>query len=145
MPSVNYIDLELAFLATADSYLFDSATYICRKSGKIFYVSDGYDSEEEVPDNIEDHHHFALIPDKQDMDLGQRLVRRFAAQSLPDKYDQIAAIFSRKGAYSRYKGLLSKCGKLDEWYKFEESATRNALSEWAKNEGFTVIDQIPVT
>jgi len=57
---------------------------------------------------------------------------------LPDRYDEVEVMFARKGAYSRYKDFLSRNECLDEWYKFEESATRELLCEWAVEEGFEV-------
>ena len=46
--SVNYNDLEMAFDFSSDSNIYDSYAYVCRKSGKIYYVSDGIDDEEDL-------------------------------------------------------------------------------------------------
>ena len=78
------------------------------------------------------------MPHPHDLDLGKRLVLRFTQQNLPDCYDQVSAIFRRRGAYSRYKDFLYQHKMLEEWYKFENSATEMALCEWARDEGLTV-------
>ncbi len=118
-----------------DSF-YESLAYICRNTGKIYYTSEDYDAEEqEIPDDIEDTSQYAQAPDKRDLDLGKRLVMRFVSRALPGRYDEVDAIFRRKGAYSHYKDLLDACELLEEWYKFEASATREALYEWARDEG----------
>jgi hypothetical protein len=44
-------------------------------------------------------------------------------------------IFSRRGAYRRYKDLLEQKGLLDEWYDFEQQRTRQALLDWCEENG----------
>ena len=138
MPSVKYSDLEMAMSFVSGGEMYDAEAYISRKTGKIHWVSDGIDQEDEVPDDIDNSSLYIAVPHKNDLDLGQRLVLNFTAQVIPDQYDQISVIFRRQGAYSRYKALLADKGLLEEWYKFENSADEAALREWAKDEGFSV-------
>ena len=138
MLSIKYTDLEMAMDFTSDAIGFDAVAYICCKSGKIFYAGDDIGVEDEVPEDIDDPGLYVQVPDKRDLDLGKRLVMRFVSWALPGKYDEVDAIFRSRGAYARYKDLLFECELLEEWYKFEESATRKTLCEWAKDEGFTV-------
>jgi hypothetical protein len=49
---------------------------------------------------------------------------------LPDEFDRVDAIFSKRGAYSRFKDLLEEKGLLDKWYNFEDERNRNALMQW---------------
>ncbi len=137
-PSVNYTDLEMAMSFISSSHMFDAAAYISRETGKIYWESSEIDEEDEVPDDILDSSLYATVPHQNDLGLGKRLVLKFTAQVIPDRYDQVSAIFRRPGAYSRYKDLLDDIGLLEEWYKFESSADETALREWAKDEGFTV-------
>ena len=138
MVSVKYSDLDMAVDFVSSGALLDACAYICRETGKIWYKSDDSFEEEELPDNIGDSNKYAVIPDKRDFGLGKPLVLSFASQKLPSQYEKIDSIFHRSGAYSRFKDLLHDHGILDAWYKYEETATQEALCAWAKEEGFEV-------
>jgi hypothetical protein len=58
------------------------------------------------------------------------LVLDFARQFLPDDFDEVRQIFSRRGAYARFKDLLGRRGALDQWYDFEAKAEERALRMW---------------
>jgi hypothetical protein len=59
----------------------------------------------------------------------------FAREFLPDDYDEVRHIFSRRGAYRRYKELLVQRGALERWYDFSNKSEKTALREWcAENE-----------
>ena len=138
MATVQYSDLEMALSFVSSGEIVEACAYISRESGKIYWMSDEADLEEDLPDDLDDPKQYAVVPDKRDLDLGKALVLRFTAQTLPDKYDEVEAIFARKGAYARYKDFLSRNACLDEWHTFEESSTRELLCEWAVEEGFDV-------
>ena len=61
--------------------------------------------------------------------------RGFAREFLPDDYDEVRHIFSRRGAYRRYKDLLVRRGALDLWYDFSNKAEETALREWCAENG----------
>jgi hypothetical protein len=79
-----------------------------------------------------------VIPDKKELDLGKALVFDFARQFLPDEYDEIRRIFSKRGAYARFKDLLARTRALDRWYDFENKATEKALREWCEANGLEI-------
>ncbi|SIT60038.1 conserved hypothetical protein [Mesorhizobium prunaredense] len=54
----------------------------------------------------------------------------FARHHLPDDCDKVREIFSRAGAYARFKDLLERRGAVDRWYDFEQKATEEALKTW---------------
>jgi hypothetical protein len=62
--------------------------------------------------DIDDEKYIA-IPDKIELDLGKPLVLGFAREFLPDDYGEVCQIFSRSGAYRRYKDLLMRRGALE--------------------------------
>ena len=138
MPCVKYSDLEMAMSFVSSGDMFDAAAYVSRKTGKIYWESSELDEEDDIPDDLDDISLYAGVPHQHDLDLGKRLVMRFTGQAMPDQYDQVAAIFRRPGAYSRYKDLLYRNELLEEWYKFESSTIESALREWANAEGFEV-------
>jgi hypothetical protein len=89
---------------------------ISHKSGYTYLGSFG-DNDEELPNDIDDEKYIS-IPDKRELDLGKPLVLDFACELLPVDYDEVRHIFSRSGAYRRYKDLLVRRGALKRWYDF---------------------------
>ena len=79
-----------------------------------------------------------MIPGKKDLELGKTLVLEFARQYLPDEFDKIRRIFSKRGAYGQFKELLHRKRALDRGYEFENKATEDALREWCEAHGLTI-------
>jgi len=50
------------------------------------------------------------VPHKNDLDLGRSLALRFVDQQLPDRSAAVRAIFQQRGAYARFKDLLTAEG-----------------------------------
>ena len=99
------------------------------------------EEDEELPEDIGDPDKYITLPHKNEFDLGKRLVLRFCAGELSDEdYDKVEDIFTRKGAYARYKNLLESRGLLEAWYKYEEAETEAALREWAEEEGLKIVE-----
>ncbi len=69
------------------------------------------------------------------MDLGKQLVSDFVNEFMPDDYDFVRSIFSRRGAYGQFKNFLARERKLDQWHAFEEQALRKAIREWCADNG----------
>src|SRR6516165_3207892 len=65
------------------------------------------------------------IPDKRELDLGKPLVLDFAREFLPVDYDEVRHIFSRRGAYRRYKDLLVRRGALERSYVSRTTLSRS--------------------
>ena len=63
---------------------------------------------------------------------------RFATREVPHLENRIRAIFSRRGAYSRFKDLLSAEGVQDKWYAFEAEVIERALKQWGEANGIQV-------
>lgn len=114
-----------------------NSAYVCRRTGAVYWHSELGDNFEELPEDIESDNYLAL-PEPRDLDLGSRLVMSFADEVLPDHADAIARIFSRKGAYGRFKDFLVEIGALDRWYDYEAAATEKALREWCADNGLEV-------
>lgn len=141
MPSVKLSDLMMAFEFVSSAAPFESSAYISRRTGEIYWVSDLIDEEEDLPEDLGDPEQYIEIPHKNELDLGRRLVLGFVRRSLPDSYDEVEDIFRSKGAYSRYKALLERTGKLEEWYRYEEVETDAALRQWSEEEGIDLIEE----
>jgi hypothetical protein len=135
---VKFDDLMLAFDFVSASAPTEHEAYLCKETGAIYWRSEYGDvEEEELPDDI-DSDKYIEIPHKNDLDLGRRPVLRFAAEFLPDEYDKVREIFSRRGAYARFKDLLERCGKLQQWYDYEAKAQNEVLREWCQDNGIEI-------
>ena len=138
MTTISYQDLSDAFNFVSVDGMIEGHAYITKDTGRIYWVSEDGTLDEEVPDDLDDEDRYIPVPHKRELDLGAALVRRFARGEAPHLYDRIQAIFSRRGAYSRFKDLLSSEGLLEKWYEFEAEATERALREWAEANGIHV-------
>ena len=139
MPTVKQADLEEAFLFVSMSPDYEASAYRARETGKIYWVSDLVELEEDLPDDLDDGTAYIVIPHKNDLDLGKRLVSSFVEDELPSEFDNVERIFRRPGAYSRFKALLTSKGLLEGWYKYENAATLSALKKWGQEEGIDVV------
>ena len=130
-----FTDIELAYNFVSSAAPSTNSAFLCRETGVCHWHSEYDDLEEPLPADVWDREKYLEIPHKNDLDLGQRLVFRFAGQMLPDDVDEVVAIFRRKGAYRRFKELLERRGKLDAWFEFENNSERDALREWCDDNG----------
>lgn len=107
---------------------------VCRQTGKVFWHSEFSDLGEldELPDDIEDEEKYISIPDKRELGLGKPMVLDFAREFLPDDFDEVRYMFSRRGAYKKFRTLLIRRNVLERWYDFESKATERALREWCE-------------
>jgi len=126
--AITYDEIENAFIFVSMDRQYMHNAYLCKETGRIFYTSEMGDSDE-LPEDIDDPKYIS-IPHKNELDLGKNLVIEFASEFLPKELDRVFSIFRRRGAYSRYKELLSEKGMLDKWYKFEDERQKEALKEW---------------
>jgi hypothetical protein len=109
--------------------------FLCRRTGKIYWrseFSDLDDLEEELPDDIEDDEKYIPIPGKKELGLGKPLALDFAREFLPKQFDEVRYIFSKRGAYQKFRALLIRTKTLERWYEFESKATERALREWCE-------------
>jgi hypothetical protein len=85
-----------------------------------------------LPDGIEDDENYVAIPRKQELGVGKPLALDFAREFLPKDFDDIRYMFSKHGAYQKFRALLIKKKLLDRWYDFESKATERVLREWCE-------------
>ncbi|TCU06987.1 UPF0158 family protein [Rhizobium sullae] len=135
--AVDFNELLNAFEFVSSMGTGENTAYLCKETGKIYLHSDWADDVEELPDD-EDSEKYIPIPEKRELDLGKQLVLRFARHHLPDDYDKVREIFSRAGAYARFKDLLEHRHAIDRWYAFEQEATEDALRTWCEDNDIEV-------
>ncbi len=126
--SIPFDQIENAFLFVSMDQQYMHNACLCKDTGQIFYTSEMGDSDE-LPEDIEDSKYIS-IPHKNDLDLGKNLVMEFVSEFLPNDLDRVYSIFRRRGAYSRYKALLSEKDLLDKWHEFEDERQKAALKQW---------------
>ena len=135
---VVYSDIELAvdFSSSAEC---DNGAYISLDDGRIYWVSDTHDSDE-LPDDFESSDRYLLIPPKDDLLHGQSLIREFVAKNAPQLTQQVREIFSRRGAYRRFKDLLHRNRLSKSWHEFEYQCETDAIKEWCRKNGIELRD-----
>jgi hypothetical protein len=78
--------------------------FLCKQSGKVYWHSElSDDLDDTLPDDIGDSEKYLQIPDKRELDLGKPLALDFARKFLPGDFDEVRQLFSRRGAYARFK------------------------------------------
>ena len=110
---------------------FGNEAYVNRISGKIFCSSSSADVEKDLPENIEDEKVYLALPSKGDLGLGRELALRFVEAHLPESYELTYGYFQSRGAYQRFKALLDRKDRLEDWYAFEQAAVDEALRRWS--------------
>ncbi|MDD3117434.1 MAG: UPF0158 family protein [Victivallaceae bacterium] len=138
--AVKFDDLLDAFEFVNIGQSFDNEAYLCLETGLFHYHSEFGELDEILPEDIADSARYISIPKKNDLDLGRGLALRFAELELTDAFEGVYDIFSRKGAYSRFKSLLERRGKLQKWHEYEESRKKEALRSWCEENGIEIHD-----
>ena len=135
---VDFSELLHAFEFVSSLGSGENTAYLCKETGKIYWRSDWAEDVEELPDDVEDSEKYIPIPEKRELDLGKLLVLKFVRGHLPDDYDKVREIFSRAGAFARFKDLLERRHAIDRWYAFEQKATEDALRTWCEDNDIEV-------
>jgi hypothetical protein len=139
-PKINKLDeLEMAFAFFAGMEE-DCQAYVSKRDGSIVQDVEVLSGEPCPVEDIEFNDDYLPLPDKRELDLGTRLVWRFVRQEIPGLEPKVREIFSRRGAYRRWKDFLDRNDLLDQWYSFENEATTRALLEWCEENGVPITD-----
>lgn len=141
MTTVKFDELDNAYFFVEGSDL--NKAYICRETGKILCGSDDIDIAQEegpLPGDIDDEERYLPLPSQWDLDLGNELVFDFTEIELPERYDEVRAMFRKAGAYRRFGDLLDRLGKRDEWHRFRDIKRDRALREWCAENGIKIED-----
>jgi len=138
---VSFAELELAFDFVSAGAMGENQGFVDRQSGKFYFHSEitEVEGDEKLPADIDDEK-YVEIPHRNELDLGKPLVLDFVGQFLPDDYDEVRQIFSRRRAYAPFKALLAQRNALDRWYDFSAKAEKAALREWCEESGIELSD-----
>ena len=136
---MKYDDIENAFYFISMSPPYEHSVLLCKDSGEMYYISEMGDSDE-LPEDVNDPKRYISIPHKNDLNLGNMLVKDFVTEFCSEDFQKVHDIFRRKGAYARYKELLETRGLLEKWYDFEKRHTEEALRQWCRENGVDLTD-----
>ena len=112
--------------------------YVSLETGAIHYHSEYGDIEDQLPDDIDDEDKYVAIPHKRYLGLGKHLALSFTETCLPEHIDRVSEMFSRSGAFPRFKELLEAHDQLERWYLFESNALIRAVQQWCEDNGITI-------
>jgi hypothetical protein len=143
MVLVKYEDLTMAFDFVSSGAPMENEAYISLDTGAVSWSVDSDSGDDQVPEDLGESERYLEIPHKNDLDLGKNLVFRFIAAEMPSLFARVEGIFRRKGAYSRFKELLSAEGLLEDWYAFEAAETDAALRAWCRENDIRIIEEGP--
>lgn len=108
----------------------ESEAFVSLTSGEVFYRSPYMERGESMPDDVDDISQYIPVPYKTDLGLGARLAVEFVAGRYPGAEDEIRAMFSKRGAFARFKGWADCHNLLEDWLRFEEDAKAAAVRQW---------------
>lgn len=134
---MKYGDLELTFMFVASEGLGENIAYLSRSTGETFWYSDAT-GVDDLPEDVVENDDYVEVPHRYELGLGKELVWDFVAREIPERENEVRRIFSRKGAYGRYKSFLERLGLLDTWYKYEAQRTKDSLVAWCRAVGIPI-------
>jgi hypothetical protein len=138
VPTVSFLDLNVALSWASASPQSINSAYISKATGSIHFASDGFDADEDRPEDVEDARLYWKVPSEKDLRLGRALINRFIDERLPEHWEAVQEIFRSRGAYARFEQLLRNEHQFEAWGKFEQAATESALLAWAEEQGILV-------
>lgn len=136
--AVEFDDLLAAFDWVNASDEGDNSAFVCRETGTIHWGSNSAEVEDELPDDVDDGSLYLAIPHGTALGLGRRLALAFTEEVLPESVSEVFGFFRRPGAYRRFRELLDREQRLDEWREFERAEIARALREWAEEQGVRI-------
>ena len=128
--TVRWPDLELSFHYASAEGIGVNRAWLSLVTGEFHWYSELGDNLEELPEDIDDASRYVQLPHKNELDLGRRLAFRFVREQAPELMDDVEDTFRRRGAYGRSKDLLDDNDLMEQWYAYEEQATRTVLRTW---------------
>jgi hypothetical protein len=138
--AVRFQDLLDAVEAVSSGQLGENSAWVCKESGRIYFQFEVDNEPEELPDDIDDTEKYIKIPDKRELDLGKPLALAFASEFLPEDFDKVRQIFSRRGAYARFNDLLDYRRMRQKWFDYRDKAEIEAVREWCAENSIEVAD-----
>jgi hypothetical protein len=137
--------LESALEWTSSGGPFENQAFLSRTTGELFFQSAYGNSDDDLPDDLEDGTAYIAVPHKNDLDLGRELVLEFARTEAPAHLNAIENYFRQRGAYAKFKSHLERTNLLEHWFAFEAAEKSKAIEAWAVENGFVVVEgELPI-
>ena len=123
----------------------DAEAFVRTDADGIVYVPNSMFADTEEIDAAYDamkEGSWIAFPDVSKLRLALRFAREFLSE---EQCERVVAIFSRRGAFRRFKDFLDECGKLQDWYGYEELTVLEALKQWLKDNDIDYMDDRPLS
>jgi hypothetical protein len=133
---IPYRKIEEAYEFISAGPLHAHRALLDRVTGEVLLQSDA-GGLDEFPAVI-DPDRFLELPTRGELHLGKTLVLSFVETNVPWAIAEVLDMFSRKGAYPRFKQFLDRSGLVDRWYAYEGQQTEKALRGWCAAKGLSV-------
>jgi hypothetical protein len=124
---------------------FDASAYLSLDTGVVYLVGEGMEEGDDTPADLLTSDRYLAFPTRRDLDLGKTLALRFARRHMANDADSAADCFRRSSAYSRFKELVDRRGRLEQWFAFEAKAVQAALAEWCTENDLELVPAAPPT
>jgi len=138
--AVRFNDILDAVEAVSSGHLGENSAWLCKQSGRIYWQFGNDDDAEELPEDIDVGEKYIQIPDKRELELGKPLALAFVGEFLPDDFDKVQQIFSRRGAYARFNDLLDHRRMRQQWFDYRDKAEIEAVRAWCEGNSIEVVD-----
>jgi len=136
-----FSDVRNAFDFVSLGRPLENEAHLDRETGTIYWQSDHADLSDTLPDDIGNAHRYVPIPHKTDLGLGKPLAIQFTTEYLPAQLVSVRELFSRPGAYARFKELLVQQEMLNAWHTYEQDSCDLALRQWCADHGVALQDE----
>ncbi len=135
MNKFNFSDIDTAFEHVNSSIDEDVIIILRKDTGEMLIRSeennnDVVELEKEIGSEL-----LVYIPKTNDLDLGKQLVFNFASEKLSNAYGTVRGMFHHRGAYRKFKELLERKGKINEWHEYRLQKQEDALRAWCEENG----------
>lgn len=133
---ISEIELGIDFVST--NLGVDNEAFLSLATGDVYYRSDYVDEENPLPSDLDEKTKYLPLPHTRELNLGVVLVFNFVEDYCPDKYSEVSMIFKKSGAYRRFSNWLEQHNLLNDWYRFRDESTKQAIIAWCKDNNIDV-------
>ncbi len=140
---LKFTDIRTAFEHVSSGSYGECEAWLSQEKSKVFMKFDEMITGEkpEVTAKELKNGDWIAIPDKRDLNLGKKLVFRFAEKHLPEcDCFEVERMFSKRGAYAQWRYFLERHDLLQKWYDYSDQAEIRVLKSWLNLEQITYED-----
>ncbi len=141
---LKFDDIDTAFEYVSSGNYGENEAWLSREKARVVMIFDEMitGAKPEVSKKELRTGDWIAIPHKKDLNLGNKLVFRFADEYVAEAdMPRVERMFSRRGAYANWKDFLFERDLLQKWYDYYRHAEVHALKRWLNQEQVTYEDK----